>query len=356
MSEVSVIGIDLAKNVFQLCALSASGEIVWQKRLSRDAVQKFLDTEPRCLIGMEACGGAHHWARWLIARGYTVKLIAPRTVKAYRTSVHKNDGRDARATAEAASRAHVASVSVKSEATQATQALTRVRERMIRQLTQTANQLRGLMHEFGIVLPRGSQRMLVRLNELQLNGRLATLPAAMREMVQTMSEEIVEQAGKVKAATAALEAAVKQDAACQLFRSIPNIGPINAAGLAVALETPQAFAKGRSFAAALRLVPQQAASAETNKLLGVGKMRNCELRRYLVLAAQSLLTRVSRMKQRPDEPLLGWAWDLLQRKTRNVAVVAVAAKFARIAWAVASSGKPYTPGGPRARGAVPAGG
>jgi len=356
MSEVSVIGIDLAKNVFQLCAQSATGEIMWQKRLSRDAVQTFLDTGPRCLIGMEACGGAHHWARWLIERGYTVKLIAPRTVKAYRTSVHKNDGRDARAVAEAASRGHVASVSVKSEAAQATQALSRVRERMIRQLTQTANQLRGLMHEFGIVLPRGSQRMLLRLNELQLNGRLATLPAAMRDMVQTMSEEIVEQADKVKAATAALEAAVKQDTACQLFRSIPNIGPINAAGLAVALETPQAFAKGRSFAASLQLVPQQAASAETNKLRGVGKMRNCELRRYLVLAAQSLLTRVKRMQQRPDEPLLGWAWDLLRRKTRNVAVVAVAAKFARIAWAVASSGKPYTPGGPRARGAVPAGG
>jgi len=356
MTEVSVIGIDLAKRVFQLCALSASGEIVWQKRLSRDAVQTFLGTAPRCLIGMEACGGAHYWARWLVQRGFTVKLMAPRMVKAYRPGVHKNDGRDARAAAEAATRAQVAAVPVKSEAAQATQALTRVRQRMIRQLTQTANQLRGLMHEFGIVLPRGSQRMVARLNELELNGRLAKLPASMRQLVQTMSEEIVEQADKVKTATAVLEAAVKQDANCQLFRSIPNIGPINAAGLSIALETPQAFAKGRSFAAALRLVPQQAASADKNKLLGVGKMRNCELRRYLVLAAQSLLTRIGRMKQRPDEPLLGWAWDLLHRKTRNVAVVAVAAKFARIAWAVAISGKPYTPGGPRARGTVPAGG
>lgn len=184
MTEVSVIGIDLAKRVFQLCALSASGEVLWQKRLSRDGVQKLLAAAPRCLVGMEACGGAHHWARWLIQRGFTVKLIAPRTVKAYRTGVHKNDGRDARAAAEAASRTHVSAVAVKSEAAQATQALCRVRDRVIRQLTQTANQLRGLAHEFGIVLPRGSQRMLTRLTELELNGRLASLPETMRQLIE----------------------------------------------------------------------------------------------------------------------------------------------------------------------------
>jgi transposase len=144
--------------------------------------------------------------------------------------------------------------------------------------------------------------------------------------------------------------AVKADAGCRLLMSIPNIGPINAAALSVALEAPGVFARGRAFAAYLRLVPRQQASAESSALLGIGQMHACEMRSYLVLAAQSLLIRVNRMKQPPQDRLLIWADRLRRRKTRNVAVVGVAAKLARIAWAVMAHNQPYRP---RSVGAQP---
>ena len=148
----------------------------------------------------------------------------------------------------------------------------------------------------------------------------------MQELVEGLREEIIEQADQVKVAEAMLLQAVKADANCRLLMSIPNIGPINAAALSVALEAPGVFARGRAFAAYLRLVPRQQASADSSALHGIGQMRACEMRSYLVLAAQSLLIRANRLKQPPQDRLLIWAGRLLRRKTRNVAVVAVAAK------------------------------
>jgi transposase len=338
-----VIGIDLAKRVFQLCALSASGEVVWEKRLKRAAFMKFWESAPRVTVGMEACGGAHHWGRWLERRGFVVKLLPPKAVKAYRTGVHKNDSRDARAVAEATSRRYLAAVPVKSEAAQAAQATMRMRERRIRQLVQTANQLRGLLNEFGFILPKGHTRVLAGVAELMASSEFVALPLPMQEVVRALHGEIAEQAGKVKAATAAVAAAVAADPNCALLMTVPNLGPINAAALSIALDVPGAFRNGRAFAAALRLVPRQDASAERSTLRSIGRLHNSELRRYLVLAAQGLLTRVDRMKEPPRDPLFGWAQRMLRRKMRNVAVVALAGKLARIAWAVRASGRPYTP-------------
>jgi len=344
MEEVSVIGIDLAKRVFQLCALSASGEIVWEKRLRRASFMKFMDeAAPRCTVGMEACGGAHHWARWCEQRGFAAKLMAPKAVKAYRSGVHKNDARDARAIAEAASRQQVRAVRVKSAAAQAAQAVMRMRERQIRQLVQTTNQLRGLLNEFGIVLPKGRTRLLAQLVEPAQANELACLPAAMQEVVRSLHREIIEQAGKVKAADKAIAAAVAEDSSCALLMTVPHLGPINAVALSIALERVEAFGSGRDFAASLRLVPRQHGSADRNVLHGVGRLRNSEWRRYLVLAAQGLLSRVARLKEPPPDALLAWAQRMLRRKLRNVAAVAVAGKLARIAWAVMAKNRPYTP-------------
>jgi transposase len=253
MDEISVIGIDLAKNVFQLAALSADGRVIWEKRLKRDGFRRFMaaDSTPRCVVGMEACGGAHHWGRWLGGLGYTAKLMTPRAVRAYRQGVHKNDRRDARANAEAARSSQVAAVRVKSEAAQAVQAAMRVRERRIRQLGQTANQLRGLLNEFGIVLPKGHRRLLARLAEHDADGGLAHLPKTMLDLVAMLVGELREQMEKEAAASAALAAAIAEDATCALLMTIPHIGPINAAALSVALEAPLAFRNGRAFAAAL---------------------------------------------------------------------------------------------------------
>jgi transposase len=267
--------------------------------------------------------------------------MTPKAVRAYRLGVHKSDQRDARAVAEATSRSQVAAVRVKSQAAQATQALMRIRERRIRQRVQTANQLRGLLNEFGIVLPKGHRRLLVRVHELTATGEVAALPAIVQELVQTLHDELIEQGEKVAAAGAALTRAVQADASCRLLMSIPHIGPINAAGLSVALEAPGVFARGRAFAAYMRLVPRQQASAENSSLRGIGQMRGCDMRRWLVLAAQTLLTHVKRLKEPPQDRLLAWAGQLLRRKTRNVAVVAVAAKLARIAWAVMANSQSY---------------
>jgi len=155
------------------------------KRLKRAAFIKFMEAEaPCCLIGMEACGGAHHWGRWFLERNFEVKLMAPKPVKAYRQGVHKNDARDARAIAEAASRSHVAAVRVKSERSQSVQALVRIRTRRVRQMVQTANQLRGLLNEFGIVLPRGHSRMLAAIAKFKEAG---AIPAEAAPLVEALA-------------------------------------------------------------------------------------------------------------------------------------------------------------------------
>ena len=343
MEEVSVIGIDLAKNVFVLCAQTASGEIAWRKRLKRRAFKQFMAaTAPRCLVAFEACGGAHYWGRFLTALGFAVKMMAPRAVKAYRQGPHKNDWRDAEAAAEAGSRHPVRAVRVKSEAAQAVQVLVRLRALQIRQLVQTGNHLRGILNEFGIVLPKGHKRLREAIARLrQEDPASAALPASVRRTADRLCLQLAEQARRVTEATSELEAAIKDEEDCRQLRTVPGIGPINAAGLSVALEAPGVFARGRAFAAYLRLVPRQQASAENNTLRGIGQMRACEMRRYLVLAAQTLLIHVGRMKEPPQDPLLVWAGRLLQRKLRNVAVVAVAAKLARIAWAIMAANQPY---------------
>jgi len=347
MNEVSVIGIDLAKRVFQLAALDSAGGVVWTKRLKRAAFMRFMEQRaPRCLIGLEACGSAHYWARWLERRGFTVKPMAPRAVKGYRVGSHKNDLRDALAAGEAAARRSVRTVRVKSEAAQAVQAAVRLRERRVRQLVQSSNQLRGLLYEFGFVLPKRGPRLLAALAELRRDGELAALPTPMPQLVETLCQEIVEQRDRLAEATAMLGAAVAAEAACQRLQTIPHIGPINAATLLVALERPQAFASGRAFAAHLGLVPRQHASAEKSTLIGIPQQRANSTRSYLVLAAQSLLVRVARMNEPPGDPLLAWAARLLRRKHRNVVAVALANKLARIAWAVMRDEQPYRAGRP----------
>lgn len=341
MEEISVIGIDLAKSVYELCALTPSGERAFTKRLGRAAFMRFMDKEaPRCLVGMEACGGAHYWGRFLEARGFAVKLMAPRQVKPYRASPHKSDARDAAAIAEAAGRGGVKAVRVKSEAAQACQALTRIRTRRMRQLVQTANQLRGLLYEFGLIAPKGRGRLLKTVAALEASG---ALPERIRLFVLDLAAEIEQQTAMLAQATKTLTARLEQDPAAKRFTSIPAIGPINAASLSVALQAPSDFKDARAFAAQLGLVPRQDKSGESNRCRGIVRQRANETRMHLVLAAQSLITAVKRRKEPPADPFLAWARRISERKHRNVAAVAVAAKLARIAWAVAAKGEPYAP-------------
>ena len=344
MEEISVIGIDLAKSVFQLEAQSAGGAVVWKKRLRRAAFMRFMEKQaPRCLVGFEACGGAHYWGRFLGDLGFPVKMMAPKAVKAYRAGPHKNDGRDAHAAAEAASRAQVRAVRVKSEAAQAVQALVRVRLLQIKQMVQTGNQLRGLLAEFGIVMPKGHHRLQQAIIALGEDARYQRLPPELRDTIVGLRGQLAEQVERVRLATAALAQATRADPACELLRSVPGLGPINVAGLSVALEAPQAYRNARAFAASLRLVPRQWQSADKQQLRGIAKQGANDIRRNLVLAGQSLLTMIERRQEPPQDRLLIWAQRLLRRKQRNVAAVAVAAKLARIAWAVLAKGEAYRP-------------
>ena len=342
MEEISVIGIDLAKNVFQLEAQSPDGAVVWKKRLRRAAFMRFMEKQaPRCLVGFEASGGAHYWGRFLGDLGFRVKMMAPTAVKAYREGPHKNDGRDAHAAAEAASRAQVRAVRVKSKAAQAVQALVRVRLLQIKQMVQTGNQLRGILAEFGIVMPKGHRRLQQAIIALGEDQRCWRLPPELREAIAGLREQLAEQVERVRLATAALARATRADPACELLRSVPGLGPINAAGLSVALEAPQSYRNARAFAASLRLVPRQWQSADRQQLRGVAKQGASDIRGNLVLAGQSLLTMIGRREELPQDRLLIWAQRLLRRKPRNVAAVAVAAKLARIAWAVLAKGEAY---------------
>lgn len=344
MEKITVIGIDLAKSVFQLEAQSASGAVVWKKRLRRTAFTEFMATKaPRCLVGFEACGGSHHWGRFLSGLGFRAKMMAPKAVRAYREGPHKNDGRDAHAAAEAATRASVRSVRIKSEAAQAVQCLLRVRTLQIKQMIQTGNQLRGLLNEFGIVLPKGYKRLRDSLVGLQDDPAYTHLPQILRQAAERLCAQLAEQVERVKQATDALAQATKDDESCTRLRSVPGFGPINAADLSVALEAPQTYHNARAFAAALRLVPRQWQSADKQKLLGVAPQNANDTRRHLVLAGQSLLTMVARMKEPPSDPFLLWIDRIRQRKNRNAAAVAVAAKLARIAWALMAKDTIYRP-------------
>ncbi len=301
-------------------------------------------TAPRCVVGMEACGGAHHWGRQFEALGFEVKLMAPRPIRAYRQGPHKNDARDAAAIAEAASRRHIAPVRVKSEAAQLLQGLVRVRTRRGRQLTATLNQLRGLLNEFGLIAPKGRRRLIAAVLTMKADK---ALPAALELIADDLLAEIAQQAAAFQAATKTLVARVKEDETCVRLMTIPAIGqaigPINAATLSVALEAPQDFDRGRAFAAKLGLVPRQIMSAGKERQAGVVRQSGNQTRVHLVLAAQSLITAVRRTKEPPTDKFLLWVRALSLRKHRNVAAVAVAGKLSRIAFAVTAGRVDYAP-------------
>ena len=345
MDEISVIAIDLAKRSFQLCALDRAGKVVWEKRFGRAQFIGFMEAKaPRCLVGIEACGGAHYWARWLMGLGFEVKVMAPRAVKAFASSRHKNDARDAHAIAEAASRPFVRALAVKTEAAQGLQALVRVRARHVRQKVQGFNQLRALLHEFGFVAPRGEAALLKRYGEIALTQAFQGLPEALREMFEHLHEECCHLMAQAESSKQAVEAAAEEDETCRLIMSVPHLGPVNAAGLAAAVGDPKAFANGRAFAAFLGLVPRQQASGETSHLRAITKQGSRQLRSTLVLAAQSLVTWALRAEARGAriDQLRRLAVRLMKSgKPRNVAVTAIAARLARIAWAVMAAQQPY---------------
>ncbi|MGF6141338.1 IS110 family transposase [Pseudomonas laurylsulfatiphila] len=333
------IGVDLAKNVFQIHGVDRHEQPVWRQRLSRERwLQTVLEKiEPGCEIGMESCSGAHHWARQLQARGFRVRLIAPQFVKPYVKS-NKNDANDAEAICEAMSRPSMRFVAVKTIEQQDIQATHRIRAGLIEQRTAKANQIRGLIAEYGLVAPK--ELLMLRraipcwLEEADngLTVRFRRLLDGLWGDLRTLDERVGELDSEISAIAASEPTAVR-------LQQLRGVGPMVATALVAAIGDARQFANGRQLAASLGLTPRQHSSGGKDRLLGISKRGDAYLRTLMIHGARSAL-RTAKFK---DDRLSQWAVRLAERSHPNVAAIALANKTARMAWAMLRNGTDYQP-------------
>ena len=344
MQQVQTIGIDLAKNIFQVHGVDESEKVVVAKQLRRNQVIPFFENLDPCLVGMEACATAHYWARELIKLGHDVRMIPPSYVKAY-VKRSKNDAADAAAICEAVTRPSMRFVPVKSEEQQAALAIHRARDLLMRQRTQLLNALRAHMAEMGIVAETGREGG-AKLVEVVANARsTGVLPA---EMIKALSA-IIDQVFSLQEQIDELNRCIKQqhcesDVAKRL-EGIPGIGIITATAMAATVTDPGQFKSGRDLAAWIGLVPKQYSTGGRQRLGGISKQGDRYLRRLLVGGGTSVVKLAKIFPWRYP-----WVAKLLEKKPAKVVAVAVANKLARVAWAVMNSGGTYRP---QLRGAQP---
>jgi transposase len=326
MGEVTTIGLDLAKHVFQVHGVDAEGAMVLRKQLRRAQVLAFFSRLPSCLVGLEACATAHYWARELGALGHEVRLMPAQYVKAY-IKRNKHDAADAEAICEAVGRPTMRFVPVKTAEQQATQLLHRGREQLVRQRTMLVNALRAHLAEFGLVAAQGL-RNVGELIAVVRDRDDRRVPDMAREVLQVLANQIEQ----IETAVAALERQLlawhKTNAVSQRLASIPGIGPIIATAIATTVADPKVFRSGREFAAWLGLVPRQNSTGGKTRLGGITKRGNRYLRRLLINGASANLLRSKATKADP------WVIELRRRRPPLVVAVALANKTARIAWAV----------------------
>jgi len=324
--KLSALGIDIAKQVFHLVGMDAHGTIVVRKRLYRAQVLVFIAQLPPTCIGMEACGGAHYWARRFREHGHEVKLMAPQFVAPYRKA-NKNDLRDAEAIAEALTRPTMRFVPVKSVAQQELQALHRVRERLMKARTALINATRGLLLEYGIVVPQGATTFRKHVLE-----KWATEDAKLTPHSLALFQQLLEELATLEARVATYDAQLAQVAqthpVCQRLMTIPGLGELTATALVAAVSGATQFKNGRQFAAWLGLVPRQHSTGGKSRLLGMSKHGDSYLRKLLVHGARSCLRWVGRKRDRRSQ----WVQSLMERRGWNRAAVALANKNARVAW------------------------
>lgn len=332
--SVRVLGIDLGKNTCSLAGLDETGAVVMRKRVRRHAVIAFASTLPPCIVAMEACCGAHFIGRALADQGHEIRLMSPEYVQPY-VKAQKTDDRDAEAIAEAATRPTMRFVSLKSEAQFDLQALHRARERLIHARTALINQLRAVLLERGVVQAKGRATLMRRLDEM-LVGDLP-VSVRIRRLVEDLREECIELDRRIDAYDKELAAITQTDALARRLATIPGIGAINATALLATIGDGSAFTKGRHLAAWLGLTPRQHSTGGRTRMLGISKRGNRYLRKQLIHGARAAMRHLAR---RPTA-LGAWLRGLLGRAHPNVAIVALAAKLARIAWAVVRHGRDF---------------
>jgi transposase len=333
MSEITTIGLDLAKNVFQVHGIDETGQGVVRKQLRRGQVLGFFARLSRCLVGMEACATAHHWARELMALGHEVRLMPPQYVKAY-VKRNKNDAADAEAICEAVRRPAMRFVPVKTAEQQAALMMHRARDLLVRQRTMLVNALRGHMAELGLIGAQGLHKVAA-LVAIVRDGTDERIPEAARQVLTVIAGQIDEVEAKIAVLEAQRQAWHKSNPVSQRLATIPGIGPIIATAIAATVPDPGVFRSGREFAAWLGLVPRQNSSGGKARLGGISKRGDSYLRRLLVNGAHAVLFWSKAAKADP------WLTSLRARKHRLVVAVALANKTARIAWAVMRNEEKY---------------
>ena len=324
MGSVVTLGIDLAKSSFSVHGVDGCGSVVMRRTVSRGKLAELVMQLPPCLIGMEACSGAHEWARRFSGFGHRVRLMAPQFVSPYRKS-GKNDGNDAEAICEAVTRPNMRFVPVKSVQQQADLGLHRVRQGFVEERTGTLNRIRGLLAEFGYVLPNGPEHIRRRVPEI-----IDTLPMRVASCVRDLLEHAERLAAKVREYERQIRLGIRDNELARRAQTRPGIGPLTASALVATVGNGHDFKNGRQFAAWLGLVPRQYSTGGKTRLGHITKRGDHYLRGLFVLGARSALLRAAR----ENDPLSRWAVAVQRRRGYHRACIALAAKNARVAWAL----------------------
>lgn len=335
--QVTTVGLDLAKNIFQVHGITEDGAVAFNKSLRRAQLLQFFDNLEPCLIGMEACGSSHHWARQFQKLGHEVRLMPAMYVKAY-VKRGKSDAIDAEAICEAVTRPTMRFVAIKTEEQQGVLFLHRARDMVVRQRTQLSNMLRGLLGEFGIVIAQGVGRA-VKFAKAVLDGDLPSIPKVAIEVLMNLCNQMVALHLRILWYDKRILLEGRRDRQVMLLRTIPGVGPVTASAIVATAGDGHQFRSGREFAAWLGLTPINRSSGGKERLGRISKMGDRYIRRLLVAG---MTARLRHMKENPDR-VDPWAVALLERKSPRLATVAMANKTARIAWAVLTRNERYQP-------------
>lgn len=331
--KIKAIGLDLAKDVFQVHGIDEAGAVALRRQLRRAQMLEFFARLEPCVVGLEACGAAHYWSRKLAALGHTVRMMAPQFVKPF-VKANKNDARDAEAICEALMRPSMRFVAVKSEEQQAVLSLHRLREGIVQMRTALVNRLRGLLAEFGVVAPKGRKVFMAALPRLlQESGEVPTL---LRFALEEARMQLVSCNDQIASIEAQLRAWHRSNETSRRLEEVPGIGVLTATAAVATIGDPRAFTRGRQFAAWVGLTPKEHSSGGKARLLGISKRGDSYLRKLLVHGARAVVRR-----HKPERN--AWLDAILRRRPRNIAIVALAQRNARIIWALMAHGSSYSP-------------
>jgi transposase len=334
MEQVTTIGLDIAKHVFQVHGADAAGHVVFRKRVTRTKLLGFLAAQPPCIVAMEACAGAHYWARQIGKLGHEVRLIPPAYVKPF-VKRQKNDAADAEAICEAAQRPSMRFVPVKTEEQQANAIVFRARDLLVRQRTQCVNALRGHLLEFGYVFPQGISHVATLVGLVE--DPQSSVPESARIILQLLVDTFTALDGQIAALDAEINRRSKADPTARRLMTIPGVGPIVSTAITALVPAAEGFRAGRDFAAWLGLTPVQKSTGGKQKLGAVSKRGERTIRRLLIIGASAVVRQASRR----GAPKGSWLARMLARKPKMLVTVALANKTARIVWALLVKGGVY---------------